>query len=260
MNIQNDNRSLVVLLVIAAFSGVVTAMLVVTHRADPCFDSNRCVAVTGAGSEQPLIQGATSLVCGDGVCTSGENETQCPDDCATGKIKVASASSVVIYEQTGSVSKYEFYIHSITESPAKFMTDGGETYSISTDGENLVIACHSNRNRSGLAVGGNLVAVKLKGVAGYPGGVWASNIAGYTLGANGIADSMVNILGDDSIIGPYKDSFCTYLGNGDSRITVAFRAGEAARCGDQICASDENSYDCPQGCPRVYDSDENGWK
>jgi hypothetical protein len=42
------------------------------------------------------------------------------------------------------------------------------------------------------------------------------------LGYNGIAESRFNALGSDLALGPYGDSYCTYLGDQDSEITLGF--------------------------------------
>ena len=139
-------------------------------------------------------------------------------------VGIDNGTSVTVFEQSGEVSPYTISIEDLENDGYELVTTWGhETYLFMIDGDNLVIFCYRNAYSEGLAVGNNIVAVRLNGVPGYENGIWATDIVNYSLGYNGIEESLQNALGSASKIGPYNDSLCTYLGDQYSFITLAFR-------------------------------------
>lgn len=138
-------------------------------------------------------------------------------------VGLKNGTSVTVFEKSGDVLQYTMTIEQLEGQGSEFYTWGYEIYSITSDGENLTIKCYRNAYYDGTQVGNNIVAVRLNGVPGFDDGIWASDIVNFTLGYNGIEESLENALGPDSRIGPYGDSTCTYLGDQYSSITLAFR-------------------------------------
>jgi len=143
-------------------------------------------------------------------------------------VPVNAATKLIIYEQTGDVYGYVFGVPSVAAAPREFFTPAGEKYTVSLTGFYLKIKSYRDR---GLAspVGGNIVAVKLDGLLGFPNGLWASSVASYKLGDKGVAGSALNALGSDSARGPYDGAYGTYLGDGDSEIVLGFSTARTDR-------------------------------
>jgi len=141
-------------------------------------------------------------------------------------IDVSMATSVTVFEQTGEVSEYTFDLYTLMHGGGVFYTVAMlvEMYTVSSDGVYLTIHCYRVPPYpcSGYGVGNNIVAARLNGVAGYPQGIWASYIVGYTLGVEGTAESRFNALGNDTQLGPYANSLCTYMGDYDSELVLGF--------------------------------------
>jgi PKD repeat protein len=141
-------------------------------------------------------------------------------------VPVSEGMSITIYEQTGAVQSYTFDVADLMTVGGTFATIAmeSEIYTISSDGTYLTIHCYRvpPSPGSGTSTGNNIVAVRLDGVAGYEDGIWASMIVNYTIGVGGIEDSLENALGPVDQIGPYGDSLCTYLGDYDSEVILAF--------------------------------------
>ncbi len=137
-------------------------------------------------------------------------------------IPISSGSFIKIYEQTGQKQEHTFLVSDVIQIGCHFTTQADEYYNITSDGTVLRIHCFRDRWLSDTAVGNNIVAVKLDNVQGFPDGLWASVIVSYILGYNGIAESKFNALGSDTQNGPYLDSPCTYLGDQNSELVLAF--------------------------------------
>ena len=84
---------------------------------------------------------------------------------------------------------------------------------------------------------------------GYPEGLWASFIEEITLGYNGIGESAENALGPASQIGPYKQSFCTYLGDQHSELVLGFSPPFIDSDNDGIPDDEDN-------CPLIANPDQ----
>jgi len=134
---------------------------------------------------------------------------------------VSGQPSVTFYEASGGVFDYTFSASSLMHGGGYFYTWGHERYDVSSDGTNVTVKCVRDDYLSGFSVGNNIVAVRLNGIAGHPDDLWASKVVNYTLGYNGISDSVLNALGDANEVG-YGNSTCTYLGDQYSEITLAF--------------------------------------
>lgn len=117
-------------------------------------------------------------------------------------IPFSNASSVTVYEQTGDVYAHTFLVTTLIEKGYVFATDADEWFILMSDGEYLRIVCFRANRLSGDAVGNNIVAVRLDGVADRPEGVWASKVVNYTLGYSGIEESVANALGPNTQLGP----------------------------------------------------------
>jgi hypothetical protein len=165
---------------------------------------------------------AAIIVLGDdGGGTEGDDS----GDLQAGEpIGMSNGTSVTVFEQSGDVLMYTITIEQLGGQGYELVTTWGhEIYLFTTDGDNFIILCYRDAYSEGRAVGNNIVAVRLNGVPGYDNGIWASDIVNYSLGYNGIEESLENALGPDSKIGPYEDSLCTYAGDQYSLITLAFR-------------------------------------
>ena len=145
---------------------------------------------------------------------------------AASTVPVIDGTSVTVYEQTGGVYPHEYTVSALMGSGGTFHTIANEYYSVSSDGTYVKIHCYSPEYRGGSNVGSNIVAVRLDGVTGFPEGLWASFIQRLTLGYNGIEESAVNALGPEDQIGPFLNSYCTYLGDQHSEIVIGFKAEE----------------------------------
>ncbi|MBU7013107.1 MAG: thrombospondin type 3 repeat-containing protein [Theionarchaea archaeon] len=145
---------------------------------------------------------------------------QCKPAFSGSMIPVSSGTSVTVYEQTGAILQYTYTVPVLMGSGGTFLTGATEYYTVTSDGTYVIIHCWIDR--TGGSVGSNIVAVRLNGVPGYPEGIWASFIEDITLGYNGIGESAANALGPASQIGPYGQSYCTYLGDQHSEIVVGF--------------------------------------
>lgn len=143
-------------------------------------------------------------------------------------IPVSSGNYVTIYEQTGDTCTYTFRVVDLIEMGCNFDTGAAEYYNVTSDGNYLRIQCFRNSPLSGTAVANNIVAVKLSGVPSFPEGLWASIIVNYTLGYEGLEESIFNALGPDTQIGPYSNLICTYLGDQYSEIVLGFTPTYAA--------------------------------
>jgi len=141
-------------------------------------------------------------------------------------VPVSSADAVTIYEQTVVVYTHTFLVSVLMGSNGTFIGTAREYYTVTSDGTYLTIHCFRDNLTSGFAVGNNIVAVRLDGVPDFPEGLWASLIADYTLGYNGIAESRFNALGADTQIGPYAPTpergLCTYMGDQHSELVLGF--------------------------------------
>jgi hypothetical protein len=137
-------------------------------------------------------------------------------------IPLSSGSFVIIYEQTGEVTAHNFSVSEIVDRGCVFTTDANEWYFLTSEGDYLDIHCFRANRLSGGAVGNNIVAVRLDGVPEHPEGIWASRIINYTLGYNGIEDSINNALGPDTQLGPYQDRLATLLGDQLSDMILGF--------------------------------------
>jgi hypothetical protein len=140
---------------------------------------------------------------------------------------------LTIYEATYWAQAYSFAVSAVVSSGVEFSTDAilSEDYSITSDGDYVRIECYCvpPAPRTGTETGGNIVAVRLDGVPGYPAGIWASLVVGYRTGLGGIEESVVNALGPASQEGPYLDSLCTYLGDYSSEIVLGFSVASQAQ-------------------------------
>jgi parallel beta-helix repeat protein len=143
-------------------------------------------------------------------------------------IAVSEGSSVTIYEQTGGVYSHSFSVEELMTAGGTFTTAAMllEEYTVTSEGDYLTIHCYRNPPypMNGTGTGNNIVAVRLDGVDGYPDGLWASVIVGYTMGVAGIEESRWNALGPADQVGPFADSLCTYLGDYDSELVLGFTA------------------------------------
>ena len=146
-------------------------------------------------------------------------------------IKVSDGTSVTVYEQTGEVYSYAFSVDQLMTTGGTFTTVAMliEEYTITSDGDYLTVHCFRDpyTHIPGTGTGNNIVAVRLDGVPEYPDGLWASSIVDYSVGYGGIAESRFNALGPADQVGPYIDSLCTYLGDYDSEIVLAFTGSSA---------------------------------
>jgi hypothetical protein len=149
-------------------------------------------------------------------------------------IPVSSGTSVTVFEQTGGISQYTYSVSVLMGTGGTFSTSAAEYYTVISDGMYVIIRCWSPRYRSGHSVGSNIVAARLNGVSGYPEGLWATSAEGYTMGYNGIAESVENALGPSDQIGPYAQSHCTYLGDQHSEIILSFSLPTLDSDGDGI--------------------------
>lgn len=165
------------------------------------------------------------------------------------KSLLKDASTVTIYEQTTQVIKHTYSLQTLMSKGASFCTKAREKYKISVvNGKYLKIDCYRPTVYSGMAVGHNIAAVKLDGVKGYPGSVWANKIVSYSLGVNGIAKSVKNALGPLSQTGPYKNALSTYLGDLDSQLILDFVAeGKACKDDDYEDYEDGDDYGEDEG-------------
>jgi hypothetical protein len=145
------------------------------------------------------------------------------------QVNVSEATSVTVYEMTGWMGQETFDIYTLMHGGGMFWTVAmlEEKYTVTSDGNYLTIHCYRNPPYpcSGTGVGNNIAAVKLNGVLGYEEGIWASFIVDYTIGTEGTAESRFNALGNDTQLGPYLNSPCTYLGDYDSELVLGFSTG-----------------------------------
>ncbi len=139
-------------------------------------------------------------------------------------VPVTDGTSVTVFEQTGGIYQHTYTISTLLGSGGEFSTAGNEYYTVSSDGTYVKIHCYSPEHREGVSVGSNIVAVRLDGVPSFPEGLWASFIQELALGYNGIEESAMNALGPKDQIGPFLNSYCTYLGDQYSEIVVGFDA------------------------------------
>lgn len=171
-------------------------------------------------------------------------------------IPVSAGTSVTVFEKTGSIFQHTYAISVLMGSGGTFSTNAAEYYTVTSDGIYVTIHCWSPEYRTGHAVGSNIVAVRLNGVPEYPEGLWASFIEEVTLGYNGIGESAENALGPASQIGPYAQSFCTYLGDQHSEIVVGFSPPFVDSDDDGIPDEEDN---CPYDPnPEQEDFDQDG--
>ena len=137
-----------------------------------------------------------------------------------------SGITVTIFELSEGVSEYSFTLSQLMTAGGSFKTPAlyNETYTVSFDGNNITIGCYHLPpfNRTGVATGNNIVAVRMNGVSGYPSGLWASVVVSYALGYGGIAESRFNALGPADQIGPYDHYMCTFMGDYTSKIVLGF--------------------------------------
>jgi hypothetical protein len=137
-----------------------------------------------------------------------------------------SGITVTVFELSESVSQYNFTLSQLMATGGSFRTPAlyNETYTLNSDGDNITIGCHHFPpfNRTGVATGNNIVAVRMNGVAGYPSGLWASVVVSYTLGYGGVAESRFNALGPADQVGPYEDYLCTFMGDYASELVLGF--------------------------------------
>jgi hypothetical protein len=148
------------------------------------------------------------------------------DSAEASMIPVSSGTTLTIYEATYWAQAYSFSVSAVLSTGVEFSTDAilSEDYSVTSDGDYVRIECYCvpPAPRTGTETGSNVVAVRLDGVPGYPEGLWASEVVGYSTGLGGIEESVVNALGPASQEGPYLDSLCTYLGDYSSEIVLGF--------------------------------------
>jgi len=137
-------------------------------------------------------------------------------------IPVSSGTNVTVYEQTSAVYRHTFSVSVLMGTGGIFHTGAKEYFNVTSDGVYLNIHCLRTKWLSGFAVGNNIVAVKLNGVPGYPNGLWATEVINQTLGYNGIAESRFNALGNDTAVGPFAGSLCTYMGDQNSELVLGF--------------------------------------
>lgn len=153
----------------------------------------------------------------------GDFEATMPDTAIPGDI---AGITVTVFELSEGVSQYNFTLLQLMTTGGTFRTPAlyNETYTLTSDGVNLTIGCvHIPPfNRTGVATGNNIVAVRLNGVPGYPGGLWASAVASYSLGYGGIAESRFNALGPADQLGPFDDYLCTFMGDYSSELVLGF--------------------------------------
>jgi hypothetical protein len=137
-----------------------------------------------------------------------------------------SGVTVTVFELSEGVSQYNFTLSQLITTGGSFTTPAlyNETYTLSSDGRNITLECYHIPpfNRTGVATGNNIVAVRMNGVPGYPSGLWASVVVSYALGYGGIAESRFNALGPADKLGPYGDYLCTFMGDYASELVLGF--------------------------------------
>ena len=194
-----------------------------------------------ANSNYSVAPGATTRVYEWGVCqrvtnASGWPTTFIPTNTATewstfrskkpSHISLMNCipanATLTIYERTCGVSAYTYAVSSLPASLSTCST--GKTYTFSIEGPNLRIHCY----RAPATLPANNIVAVLLTVPGY-GSYWASTVAGYTLGAGGVAASAADALGPNTQVGPYYYYYgpytytdCTWMGNNDSDLWLGF--------------------------------------
>ena len=150
-------------------------------------------------------------------------DTAIPDD--------VSGITVTVFELSEGVTQYNFTLSQLMTTGGTFRTPAlyNETYAVTSDGVNITISCHHFPpfNRTGVATGNNIVAVRVNGVPGFPSGLWASAVVSFSLGYGGIAESRFNALGPADQLGPYDTYLSTFMGDYASELVLGF-AGTAA--------------------------------
>ena len=145
-------------------------------------------------------------------------------------VPVSSGASVTIWEHTGSLQEHTFLVSDIMAGAANFSTRAAisEEYSITSDGTSLAVYCYKVPPfpMEGIGTGNNIVAVRLDGVSGFPNGLYASVIVGYSVGVGGVEESRFNALGPETQLGPYMDLTYTSMGDYGSELVLGF-AGTA---------------------------------
>ena len=137
-----------------------------------------------------------------------------------------SGITVTVFELSEEVSQHNFTLSQLMTTGGTFRTPAlyNETYIVTSDGEDITIGCYHLPpfNRTGVATGNNIVAVRMNGVSGYPSGLWASEVVSYSVGHGGIAESRFNALGLADQLGPYGDYLCTFMGDYASELVLGF--------------------------------------
>jgi len=138
-------------------------------------------------------------------------------------------ATISLYERSCGATPRTFNVGTISVTPGTFTTATGKNYTVSVDGPYVRMDCW--RSPMAATPGLNVVAVGLT-VPGYST-IWASYVAGYTLGSNGIAASAADALGPPAQVGPYTYPYyyggkwyyytdCTWMGDTSSSLTVGF--------------------------------------
>ncbi|HEY4705008.1 MAG TPA: hypothetical protein VII27_04655 [Thermoplasmata archaeon] len=132
-------------------------------------------------------------------------------------IRVDNGTSVTVWERTTTTNPYAFSVTTLTGPGATFDTLAFEHYTVTSDGAYLKIHCFRPTFSNGTGTGDNIAGVRLDGVPGFPGGIWASTIESYVVGYGGIASSRFDALGPNL-------ATITFMGDQDSELVLGFTA------------------------------------
>ncbi len=134
-------------------------------------------------------------------------------------------ATVTIYEQSCGAAGHSYTVSTL---PQSFTTTTGKQYTISLQDPYIKI---NSYRASGPTPGMNVIAVRLS-IPGYTA-MWANQVISYTLGYDGIAASVPNLLGPDTQAGPYTYPYWyrgrwyyydkpAFLGNGHTEAILGF--------------------------------------
>ncbi|MBU0685172.1 MAG: hypothetical protein KJ653_04910 [Candidatus Thermoplasmatota archaeon] len=175
-----------------------------------------CILLLGVASCALIVSSLTVSIRSNDVSVIPESDVQAD----------TSGITVTIFELSEGVSQYNFTLSQLVSTGGSFRTPAlyNETYTVSSDGNNITIGCchFPPFNRTGVSTGNNIVAVRMNGVSGHPSGLWASVVVSYSLGYGGIAESRFNALGPADQLGPYDDYLSTFMGDFTSEIVLGF--------------------------------------
>jgi hypothetical protein len=142
-------------------------------------------------------------------------------------VPVSAGTSVTVWEMSGEYSVWTIGVEQLMTTGFYGWTWGHEDYVITSDGVSLNIWCDRWWTSipypcEAVSTGNNIVAAQLNGVPDYPDGLWASVVVDYSLGLYGSSASIANALGPVDQLGPYRNSPCSYIGDGVSTLTLGF--------------------------------------